>query len=147
MLHFRFDRTPHALEGGSSSLSPIRFVTVTGMMSYSGFAGGEGAGPGYDAEAVAAGEAPPQQAAQGTRLELWRNDGTHEIGPEFEYEHLDQLGGGPGSMDAFINACNGKEYFRGSGPIEGLKAVATIDAMYRSLLSGQPEAVADVFDF
>ena len=115
-------------------------------MSYSGFAGGEGAGPGYDADTVAAGEAPPQRAARGSRLELWRNDGTHEVGPEFEYEHLDQLGTGPGSMDAFVDACNGKEYTNASGALVGLKAVATIDAMYRSLRSGQAEAVADACD-
>ena len=116
------------------------------MMSYSGFPGGEGAGPAYDADAVAANEAPPQRAVQGSRLEWWTNDGAHEMGPAFEYEHLDQMGTGPGSMDAFIDACNGKEYLDASGPLVGLKAVATIDAMYRSLLSGQPEIVSDTCD-
>ena len=45
-------------------------------------------------------------------------------------------------MDAWIAACRGvKDYYVGAGPIEGIKSVAAIDAMYRSAVSGQPEAV------
>jgi predicted dehydrogenase len=64
-----------------------------------------------------------------------------ELGPEFEFEHLSQSGTGPGSMDALVNACLGKSYNVAAGAGEGLKAVATIDAMYRSALSGLPEDV------
>ena len=79
----------------------------------------------------------------GPRLEIWTNDGGHEVGPPVEFEHLDQGGTGPGSMDAFVAACRGQGYYEGAGALEGLKAVATIEAMYRSARSGQPEAVAD----
>lgn len=44
-------------------------------------------------------------------------------------------------MDAFVNACNGKPYYVGAGIDEGLKTVATIEAMYRSALSGLPEDI------
>jgi hypothetical protein len=55
-------------------------------------------------------------------------------------EHLDQVAA-PGSMDAWLKACLGQEYFVGAGPLEGLKSVATIEAMYRSAQSGQMEQV------
>jgi hypothetical protein len=66
--------------------------------------------------------------------------GTHELGPPVEFEHLDQVAA-PGSMDAWLKACLGQEYFVGAGPLEGLKSVATIEAMYRSAQSGQMEQV------
>ena len=40
-----------------------------------------------------------------------------------------------------MRACNGLEYYAGATALEGLKAVATIEAMYRSAKSGQPEPV------
>ena len=76
-------------------------------------------------------------------LRLLRHDGNMEQGPPFEFEHLSKTGTGPGSLDAFVAACRGSPYYSGAGALEGLKAVATIDAMYRSALSGQAEAVAD----
>ena len=75
------------------------------------------------------------------RLEIWTNDGKHEVEPPVEFEHIDQDGTGPGSLDAFVKACNGLEYFNGAGPVEGLKAVCAIDAMYRSAKSGRAEDV------
>ena len=114
-----------------------------GMLSYSGIARGEGAGEGGFAYE---GDVPAAEAAATTtadRLEFWADDGTHERGPRFEFEYLEQTGTGPGSMDALVQACLGLPYFRGAGPEEGLKAVVTIDAMYRSILSGRPEHVAD----
>ena len=108
-----------------------------GMMSYGGLAGSDNVEneAGIGAEAV---------RGMGTsHLEYWLNDGTHEVGPRFEFEHLDQGGTGPGSMDAWIAACQGEAYFEGAGPLEGLKAVATTDAMYRSALSGKAETVSD----
>ena len=58
-----------------------------------------------------------------------------------EFEHLDQSGTGPGSLDAFVAACRGEAYYVGAGAVEGLKSVCLIDAMYRSAQSGQPEDV------
>ena len=46
-------------------------------------------------------------------------------------------------MDAWVKACNGEEYFEGAGALDGLKAVATIEGMYRSMISGKAEPVAD----
>ena len=46
-------------------------------------------------------------------------------------------------MGAWIAACHGQSYFAGATALEGLKAVATIDAMYRSAKSGKAEMVSD----
>ena len=113
-----------------------------GMLSYCGLAGSDNVQ--LDVSDVSAEAASGQGAAEGSgpRLELWQNDGTHHKGPPVEFEHLDQGGTGPGSMDAWIAACRGvKDYYVGAGPVEGIKSVAAIDAMYRSAVSGQPEAV------
>eukprot|EP00962_Isochrysis_galbana_P032333 scaffold10598_cov138-Isochrysis_galbana.AAC.5 len=55
---------------------------------------------------------------------------------------LDPSGRGPGSLDAFVRACRGEPFYCGAGATEGLKTVATIEALYRSLRSGQPERVS-----
>jgi predicted dehydrogenase len=81
--------------------------------------------------------APPTRP----NLELWTNDGSHMVGPPVEFEHLEQTGTGPGSLDALVAACRGLPYYCGSGVVEGLKSVCTIEAMYRSALSGMPESV------
>ena len=107
-----------------------------GMLSYGGAAGSDNV-----ENAAAAAEGAGAKA--GPKLQWWRNDGTSGVGPDFEFEHLAMDGTGPGSMDAWIAACHGAPYFRGAGALEGLKAVATIEAMYRSALSGKAEAVAD----
>lgn len=105
-----------------------------GMMSYSGLAGS-------DNVKISAEQVVAEGGKRATpHLELWRNDGTHELGPPVEFEHLDQVAA-PGSMDAWLKACLGQEYFVGAGPLEGLKSVATIEAMYRSAQSGQMEQV------
>ena len=78
---------------------------------------------------------------EATYLETWTIDGAHDVGPAVRFEHLDQDGTGPGSLNAFVRACNGQEYFNGAGAVEGLKAVCTIDAMYRSAKSGRAEPV------
>jgi hypothetical protein len=121
---------------GSKVVSNWLFGTE-GMLSYGGAAGSDNVenDAGRGAETTKSGGVP--------RLQLWLNDGKHETGPPFEFEHLDQGGTGPGSMDAWIAACHKKEYFAGSGALEGLKAVATIDALYRSAKSGKPEQVSD----
>lgn len=116
-----------------------------GMLSYCGLAGSDNVqlddkgGDGGTEEP----EGKRRRVGGGPCLEIWTNDGEHEVGPPVEFEHLDQGGTGPGSMDAFVAACLGKDYYVGAGALEGLKAVATIDACYRSAQSGKPEAVAD----
>lgn len=106
-----------------------------GMMSYCGLAGSDN----VQREATS-GE--PDSSSEGARLQIWQNNGAHEVGPRVEFEQLEQTGTGPGSMDAFIAACRGLPYFGGATVEEGLKAVCTIDAMYRSAASGQPEEVS-----
>lgn len=87
------------------------------------------------------GESTAAEETSCPRLEIWTSDGKHELGPPVQFEHLDQDGTGPGSLDAFVQACRGRDYFVGAGPVEGLKSVCTIDAMYRSAVSGKAEPV------
>jgi hypothetical protein len=56
-----------------------------------------------------------------------------------EYENLDTQGTGPGGLDALVAACQGLPYNNMAPGEVGLKAVAAIDAMYRSALSGKAE--------
>jgi predicted dehydrogenase len=116
-----------------------------GMLSYCGLAGSDNVENDGAAAEVAAGsaESPAPKKPPKHRLEAWLNDGTHDVGPPVEFESLDPAGTGPGSMDAWVHACRGQEYYEGAGALEGLKAVATIDAMYRSILSGKAEPVSD----
>jgi predicted dehydrogenase len=60
--------------------------------------------------------------------------------PGFEFENTDQDGDGPESLQNFLDACLGRDYFPGADAEVGLKAVATLDAMYRSALSGKAES-------
>ena len=39
-----------------------------------------------------------------SRLEYWLGDGTHTVGPAFEFEHLDQGGTGLGSAGGWAEA-------------------------------------------
>lgn len=84
------------------------------------------------------------------RLEWLRGDGHDDVGsveikcPQlgFEFEDLDQGGIGPESMQCFIDSCLGRdEYYAGADVLVGLKSVQTIDAMYRSHVSGNAESV------
>lgn len=60
----------------------------------------------------------------------------------FQFEDLDQEGIGPESMQAFIDACLGRDdYYQGADSVVGLRSVQTIDAMYRSSVSGDCENV------
>lgn len=107
---------------------------TTGVLSYSALAGSDNV-----ANDAANGTQPTATAAP--RLEIWRTDGAHSSGPPVAFENLEQTGTGPGSLDAWVRACRGEDYWVGSGTLEGLKAVATIDAMYRSARSGRAEEV------
>ena len=112
---------------------------TAGMLSYSGLAGSDN----VQLEEGATKERDVAGAASGPRLEIWTNDGAHERGPPFEFGHLGQDGPGPGSLDAFVKACNGEKFYEGAGPHVGLKAVATIEAIYRSAQAGGPVEVSD----
>ena len=102
------------------------------MITFNGWADGEGQDDQDD---------HPMDSPDGTgtsdrttKLELYRHDGkagdwAPEALPKFEFEFMDQGLGGPGSIVALIDACLGRPYVQGSGPVEGVKAVQTIDAM------------------
>lgn len=62
-------------------------------------------------------------------------------GDGFYFENTKQEGNGPESLQSFIDACNGKEYYDGAGSLLGLKTVEVISAMYRSAKSSKQEDV------
>mmetsp|Transcript_19791 Transcript_19791/g.29034 ORF Transcript_19791/g.29034 Transcript_19791/m.29034 type:complete len:398 (+) Transcript_19791:463-1656(+) len=82
---------------------------------------------------------------QSGRLELRKECGGVEVHCRdlgFEFEDLDQEGIGPESLQSFIDACLGrKDYYVGADSSVGLKTIQTIDAMYRSQVSGNAEDV------
>ena len=62
-------------------------------------------------------------------------------GEGFYFENTEKGGDGPESLQAFIDACNGKEYYDGAGSLLGLKTVQVISAMYRSSKSDKQEKI------
>lgn len=77
-----------------------------------------------------------------SRLDGSRNEAFPELGG-FLFEntaHADK-GGMPESLTSFVEACNGLPYWSGAPSSLGLVVVRTVDALYRSAKSGQPEAV------
>jgi len=62
----------------------------------------------------------------------------------FEFEDLDQDGNGPASLQCFIDSCLGLEYYVGADCLTGLRSVQTIEAMYRSHVSGNCESIIDL---
>ena len=77
---------------------------TAGMLSYSGLAGSDN----VQLEEGAAKERDVAGAASGPRLEIWTNDGAHERGPPFEFEHLEQ--DGPAPARSTRSACNGETF-------------------------------------
>ena len=74
-------------------------------------------------------------------LQVARFDKTGARADEgFDFEETEQDGDGAASLNAFLDACNGAPHFKGADAVVGLKAVATIDAIYRSAQSGQAES-------
>ena len=158
---FRQRRTPFTvLEYNSTDTyivsAPIKtFPGTEGMITYGGMAHGDNAGPGgddddnttegntdsNDGDGGGGGGGGGGVGTGGGRLELTRFDGSNEVGPPFEFEFLDPNCPGPGSLLSLVDACMERPYFNGSGAAEGLKSVQTIDAMYRSALSGRAERV------
>jgi predicted dehydrogenase len=93
------------------------------------------------------GGASGEKAQEGQGSTVWRfSDGREEFVEGFEFENLEtgvgERGGrGPESVHAFVDGCLGKPCFVGADAEVGFKAVATLDAIYRSARSGQAEAV------
>eukprot|EP00985_Skeletonema_marinoi_P006678 scaffold2901_cov99-Skeletonema_marinoi.AAC.7 len=85
------------------------------------------------------------------KLEWLRGDDEEEMGavevqcPDlgFEFEDLDQDGNGPASLQCFIDSCLGLDYYVGADCLTGLRSVQTIEAMYRSHVSGNCESIID----
>jgi predicted dehydrogenase len=82
------------------------------------------------------------------RLELRIGTGEHEGAVEvqcpdlgFQFEELDDQGTGPQSLQNFLAACRGEEYYVGADSLVGLKSIQTLDAMYRSEASGNAEDI------
>jgi predicted dehydrogenase len=77
-----------------------------------------------------------------SRLDGTVNDSYPNLGG-FLFEntaHAD-AGGMPESLESFVAACNGLPYWSGAPSSLGLLIVRTVDALYRSAKSGQPEQV------
>lgn len=66
----------------------------------------------------------------------------------FVFENLETgvngHGRGPESVHEFINGCRGNDFYNGADATIGFKAVATIDAIYRSSKSGTTETIASL---
>jgi predicted dehydrogenase len=89
------------------------------------------------------------------RLELRHADGSIQVlHDQFDFENLDNEGFGPESLQNFVQLCHGSGrggddntatggggVYAGANVMDGLRSVQTIDAMYRSNASGQPEKV------
>jgi len=116
---------------GTSKFIDNRLVGTEGTLTYHG--------KDEDGGAASVMEGGGEAAAPLGQLELVRFDGQNEVISGFEFENTDVEGDGPESLQAFIDACAGVEYFSGADAEIGLKAVATIDALYRSALSGRAE--------
>jgi len=71
-----------------------------------------------------------------------RHDGKHKEFEGFYFENYLEPGKGPESLHAFLAAVRGLPYFNGADVQVGLRAVQTIEAMYRSAKSGKREDVS-----
>ena len=65
-------------------------------------------------------------------------DGVIELpaGSGFDFEALDNQGTGPESLQSFLSACLGEEFYHGADALVGLRTVQVLDAMYRSNAEG-----------
>lgn len=80
------------------------------------------------------------------RLEIRHTDGKIEVLlDEFLFENLDNEGNGPESLQNFVNLCCGNDgnddIYEGANVMDGLRSIQTIDAMYKSDKSRQPEKI------
>lgn len=113
---------------GNSKVIENRFIGTQGTLSYCGVDEDKGA-------PVASGSVV--SGHQGISISLFNGQQTHI--PGFEFENTDPEGDGPESLQAFLDACLGQPFHAGADAVVGLKAVAAIDAMYRSAQSGRAE--------
>ena len=67
-------------------------------------------------------------------LQVLDRDGKADVvHDKFEFEHLDNTGEGPASLQSWIDACQGKvDHYNGADCELGLKTVQTLTAMYES---------------
>lgn len=77
-----------------------------------------------------------------------RHESSFEKVDSFVFENLETgvngKGRGPESVHEFIDGCRGKAFYNGADATIGFKAVATIDAIYRSAKSGVMETVVSL---
>jgi predicted dehydrogenase len=119
---------------GDDKIIENRLIGTEGILSYCGVDEDKGKTSGD-----APGKAESEVQGNAGGLSLLRFDGRKEDFSGFEFENTDQDGDGPESLQNFLDACLGREYFPGADANVGLKAVATLDAMYRSAVSGKAE--------
>jgi len=114
----------------SSKMIDFRLVGTEGMLTFGGMdeTGHHASVEGGDSEIIKGG------------LEFTRYDGRSEKYPGFVFENTDQGGLGPESLQNFVDGCCGLEYYPGVSASIGLKATASIDAMYRSIHSQKMES-------
>eukprot|EP01047_Picozoa_sp_COSAG01_P076234 COSAG01_NODE_13324_length_1601_cov_1.193742_1_plen_194_part_00 len=126
---------------GNDKIIENRLVGTEGILSYCGVDEDKGK---TSLDDDASGDEGSEQAANGG-LSLSRFDGRVEAHPGFEFENTDMDGDGPESLQAFLDACRRQPYFPGADALVGLKAVATLDAMYRSALAvaAEPTGLGD----
>ena len=118
---------------GDDKIIENRLVGTAGILSYCGVDEDKG-------KTSLDGGGEEDEAGSNGQLQLRLFTGRTETVPGFEFENTDIDGIGPESLQNFVDACLGEAYFPGADATVGLKAVATLDAMYRSALSGQSES-------
>jgi predicted dehydrogenase len=131
---------------GKSKLAQNRLFGTEGMMSYNG---SYEIDEGNEEEETEMGEGCPHGCPKQRNVKpkevgglvIERYDGNNLSIEGFEFENIEKGGTGPESLQAFVDACLGLPHFTGTTAEIGMLCVATIDAMYRSAKSHQPESV------
>lgn len=75
------------------------------------------------------------------RLHETNGDIETPAGDEFHFENIEKEGVGPESLQNFIQACKGEDFYQGADSLLGLRTIQVLDAMYRSNDTKQPEEV------
>jgi predicted dehydrogenase len=75
--------------------------------------------------------------ADSGRLELRTNESTQVLSPSFQFENTESEGSGSESLQSFIaKCCGGQDFYVGADTLVGLRTVQTVEAMYRSSVTG-----------
>jgi len=120
---------------GKDKVVEHRMIGTLGVLTYTGIAQDEGQSTGDDDPT----KRERDSQWQGLSLKTYQGKQDATI-PGFEFENTQGAGcDGPESLHAFIAACRGKPFYPGADAQVGLKAVAAIDAIYRSAVSGAAE--------